>query len=52
MGWTVVVPTRAATAPPTPITPGRTAPSPADWQSLARSLTGDLLEEAIAALCR
>ena len=43
-GWTVVDPTRAVTAPPTPITPGKAAPSPADWQSLARSLTGDLLE--------
>tara|TARA_B100001059_G_scaffold16631_1_gene13730 strand:- start:644 stop:2482 length:1839 start_codon:yes stop_codon:yes gene_type:complete len=43
-GWIVVDPARVVTDPPIPVVPGGSAPSPADWQSLAKSLTGDLLE--------
>ena len=43
-GWTIVDPLRMATSPPDLMASGGPPPSPADWQTLANSLTGDLLE--------
>ena len=52
-GWTIVDPARVVTNPPHPMVPGVAAPSQTDWQSLANSLTGDLLEvQSPLEICR